>query len=282
MVQLRARIAALAGASISRGTEMKRKTSFVVASLSSVLLLGLAVSHAAAHLPKYITAAVADAGRPDADRERDADRKPAETIAFAGLKPDMQIAELIPGGGYFTRIFSKLVGPKGHIYAIAPPRRPTAPADAPDPSAPVAAIAADPNYQNISVQVARVSELTLPAPVDVIWTSQNYHDFHNVPQLDVVAMNKTLFNLLKPGGIYVVLDHAAAAGSGANETSTLHRIDAAKVKEEVLAAGFEFVAQSELLHNPNDMHVVPIFDPTIKGKTDRFILKFRKPAHAKS
>lgn len=260
---------------------MKYQSSFVAAVFASALLLTVAVADAAGHVPKYIAAAVADAGRPAADKQRDAVRKPSETVAFAGVKPDMQVAELIPGGGYFTRILSKVVGSNGHIYAIAPPRRPNAAADSPDPSAAVTAIAADKNYPNVSVLVSKVSELALPALVDVVWTSNNYHDFHNVPALDINAFNASIYNLLKPGGIYLVLDHAAAAGAGATETSHLHRIEANTVKTEVTAAGFEFVAQSDLLHNPNDSHAVPIFDPTIKGHTDQFLLKFRKPVNPK-
>src|ERR1044071_7747154 len=99
-------------------------------------------------VPKYIAAAVADPARPQADRDRDADRKPAECVAFAGLKPGQRIADLLPGGGYFTRIFSAVVGPKGEVIAVATPKRPDAPADRPEPSAAVRAIAADPHYSH--------------------------------------------------------------------------------------------------------------------------------------
>ena len=98
-----------------------------------------------------ITAAVADPARPQADRDRDADRKPAESVAFAGVKPGQTVADLIPGSGYFTRIFSAVVGPNGHVYAVPPPKRPDAPADRPDPAAAVKAIAADPHYGNVTV-----------------------------------------------------------------------------------------------------------------------------------
>ncbi len=174
-------------------------------------------------VPKDIAAAVADPARPQADRDRDADRKPAECIAFAGLKPGQHIADLIPGGGYFTRIFSGVVGPKGKVFAIAPPKRPDAPPDRPEPAAAVNAIAADPHYKNVTVSVVKIAELKLPEKLDMVWTSQNYHDVHNVKDLDVGAFNKAVFDSLKPGGTYIVIDHAAEKGAGFAATSTLHR-----------------------------------------------------------
>jgi predicted methyltransferase len=232
----------------------------------------------ASGIPAYLAAAVADAARPDADKERDANRKPAEVLAFAGLKPGDAIAELLPGGGYFTRIMSKAVGGKGHVYALVPARSPDAPADMPDFAARVKAIAADPNYSNVSVVVEPFSQLGVPAPVDLVWTSQNYHDLHNLPGLDVGVFNKMVFDDLKPGGIYLILDHSAEAGSGGRDTATLHRIDPATVTQEVLAAGFVLVGKSDLLRQPGDDRTTKVFDPAVRGKTDQFILKFRKPA----
>jgi predicted methyltransferase len=242
----------------------------------TALLVGLA-SAAQPAIPRYIAKAVADPKRPETDRSRDADRKPAECLAFAGVKPGEQVVELIPGSGYFTRLFSDIVGPKGKVYAVAPPRRPDAPADRPDPAAPVQAIAGDPHYGNVVVIVGKISDLSLPTGVDLVWTSQNYHDFHNIANLNVVDLDKSVFAALKPGGIYLVLDHSAEPGSGFRDTSTLHRIDEEAAKKEVMLAGFEFVGESELLRNPNDPHTAKVFDASIRGKTDQFILKFRKP-----
>ena len=240
--------------------------------------LTLAAAHAgAASIPKNIAAAVADGNRPDADKQRDENRKPAETLAFTGVKPGEQIAELLPGSGYYTRIFSKAVGGSGHVYALVPAPPPNAPADAPDRAAAVKAIAADPNYSNVSVVVEPFSQLAAPAPVDLVWTSQNYHDLHNIPGLDIRMFNKRVFDGLKPGGVYLILDHNAETGSGTRDTKTLHRIDAEAVKQELLAAGFVFVGSSDLLHQAGDNHTLKVFDPTIRGKTDQFILKFRKP-----
>jgi len=239
--------------------------------------LGSLALQAAEKIPAYITAAVADSGRPAEDKERDANRKPAETVLFAGVKPGSIVVELVPGKGYFTRIFSKVVGPKGKVYAVSPPRRPNAAADAPDPSAATKAIAADPGYSNVVVRTAKLPALNVSIPADVVFTAQNYHDVHNVPNIDLPAFNKTVFDALKPGGVFIVVDHAAAEGSGARDTSTLHRIDPATVKSEVTAAGFEFVGESKVLANAQDDHAAKVFDPAIRGKTDQFIYKFRKP-----
>jgi predicted methyltransferase len=253
------------------------RTPLFAAGALVALVLAITDASAAGSVPKYITAAVADSARPEADQKRDADRKPAECLAFAGLKPGSQVAELIPGSGYFTRILSVAVGPKGHVYALPPPKRADAPPDAPDRSAAVRAIAADPHYSNVSVSELNLKEAGLPANVDLVWTSQNYHDFHNVPNLDLAGFNKAIFDALKPGGVFIVLDHVAEAGSGARDTSTLHRIDPETVKKEVVAAGFKFDGESDILRNPNDPHTAKVFDPSIRGKTDQFILKFSKP-----
>src|ERR1700677_458605 len=210
----------------------------------------------APQIPDFLAAAVADPARPAADVEHDVNRKPAETLLFAGVKPGLKVAELLPGGGYYTRIISKAVGSTGHVYALVPAPLPDAPADAPDFAARVKAIAADSNYSNVSVVVEPFSQLAVPAPVDLVWTSQNYHDLHNFPGLDVGVFNKMVFDDLKPGGIYLVLDHTAEPGSGARDTKTLHRIDPETVKKEVLAAGFVLVGTSDLLHQPGDTRTV--------------------------
>jgi predicted methyltransferase len=248
--------------------------------LTAVLCFaGLAATATAksSHLPKPISAAVADPARPQADRDRDADRKPAETIAFAGLKPGQRIADLLPGGGYFTRVFSGVVGPKGQVIAVATPKRPDAPPDRPEPSAAVKAIAADEHYKNVTVAVEKLTELKLPEKLDMVWTSNNYHDIHNVKDIDVGAFNKAVFDSLVPGGIYIVSDHAAEKGSGFAATSTLHRVDPDAVKAEVQAAGFEFVGSSDVIAVATDDHKARVFEQGMHDKTDRFVLKFRKP-----
>jgi len=249
---------------------MKRAAIIATAALL-VPALTAELAWAAPSIPAYISAAVADGARPAEDRQRDADRKPAETLAFAGVKPGDTVIELAPGRGYYTRLLSAVVGPKGKVYAISSPPKP----DAPPP--PVQAIAADPHYGNVSVSLQRVTELKLPTGVDLVWTSQNYHDFHNIPDIEVATINHAVFAALKPGGTYFVLDHAADAGSGARDTNTLHRIDEETVKQEVTSVGFKLAAESDILRNKSDAHTAKVFDAEIRGHTDQFLLKFRKP-----
>ena len=221
-----------------------------------------------------IAAAIGNPARPAEDRARDADRKACDMLAFAGVKAGDQVADLIPGGGYFTRLFSKAVGANGHVYAFFPTEMDAAMAkrgkSLPGPDA---------NFANVSIVHQTLTSFSAPVPLDIVWTSQNYHDMHDdfMGKPDISAVNRAIFASLKPGGVYIVLDHAAAAGTGLHDTNTLHRIDEASVKAEVEAAGFVLEAQSNVLRNPADPHTKAVFDPSIRGHTDQFILKFRKP-----
>jgi predicted methyltransferase len=142
----------------------------------------------------------------------------------------------------------------------------------------IKALSVDPGYPNVSVIEAPINGFNAPEPLDVAWTSQNYHDLHNWASAeDLAAFNKAVFAALKPGGVYIVLDHVAAAGAPAEVTETLHRIDPAVVKKEVIAAGFKLDGNSDALKHPDDDHTVKVFDAGVRGKTDQFILKFRKP-----
>jgi predicted methyltransferase len=250
------------------------------ASISAAALMAASLlihSAAQAVTPAFITAAVADMARPAEDKQRDADRKPAATLQFAGIRPGAHVVELLPGGGYYTRLLSRVVGPHGKLYAVAPAPREGTPANAPDRTAPIRALAQNAHYGNITVLVQPIRQLTLPAKADVVWTSLNYHDMHNVPGIDLLAFNKSIYEALKPGGLYFVVDHAAAAGAPANVTSTLHRIDPVIVKREIRAAGFVLEAEGDALMNPADPRTAAVFDPAIRGKTAQFMLKFRKP-----
>jgi predicted methyltransferase len=239
--------------------------------LTLALAAGGAYAAGDSALPAYIAAAVSDSARPTADSERDADRKPGATLAFAGVKPGDNVIELAPGKGYYTRLLSAVVGPKGSVTTVSSVPKP----DAPPP--PVKAIAADPHYSNVHPTFQKFAELKLPPNSDLVWTTQNYHDFHNIPEIQVAAVNKAVFDALKPGGIYFVLDHAAAAGSGTRDTNTLHRIDEDAAKQEIEAAGFKYVGESNILRNKADPRTAKVFDPSVQGHTDQFILKFRKP-----
>jgi len=234
--------------------------------LLSLILLGASVIRvgAAEKIPAYVAAAVADSGRPEADKERDAARKPAETIAFVGIKPGDRVGELLPGNGYFTRILAKVVGPSGHVYTFVPAGKMATGAEV---------LAADKAYTNISTIEMPLTDIKAPEALDIVWTSQNYHDVHN----NAAEINKAVFAALKPGGIYLVLDHTAAAGATADDMKKLHRIDPALVKTEVLAAGFIFDGESNVLNRPEDNHTVVSHDPSMHDKTDQFIFKFHKP-----
>ena len=223
-----------------------------------------------------IAAAVKDASRPAADTQRDADRKPAESVAFAGMKPGDKVLDFMPGGGYFTRIFAKTVGPKGKVYALTPDEMLAGRATAADG---IKKLAAEPGYENVAAINTSINNIKAPEPLDVVWTSLNYHDTFN-PMLgpaNNASFNKSIFDSLKRGGIYIIIDHAAARGSGARDTENLHRVDAESVKAEVTGVGFELVAESNLLEHPEDDHTSRVFDSGMRGKTDQFFLKFRKP-----
>ena len=243
--------------------------------LAAIAALAFSATAGLAQTPANVAAAVADTARPATDTVHDVDRKPAEMLAFAGLKPGDKVVDLIPGGGYFTRLFSTAVGPTGVVYAFLPAEF----AGFHKGALPANGAHSDPIRPNIIFLTAPVNGLTIPEPVDVVWTSQNYHDLHDsfAKPADLAQVNKAIFAALKPGGHYIVLDHAALPGSGLSATETLHRIDPAAVRAEVEAAGFVFESESNVLRNPADPHTAKVFDPTIRGKTDQFLFKFRKP-----
>ena len=210
------------------------------------------------------------------DTAADARRHGPEIAAFAGLKAGDKVIDLIPGGGYWTRTFARIIGPTGHVYGIwAKPYAQEAAADVRKYDA----LTRDPSFANVSASIQPATELKAAEPVDLVFTSQNYHDYPDkfMGSLDPAVLNKAVFAALKPGGIYLIIDHSAAAGSGLRDTDTLHRIDAAIVRKQVEAAGFEFVGESKLLANPADDRSKLVFDKSIRGRTDQFILKFRKP-----
>jgi predicted methyltransferase len=222
-----------------------------------------------------IAAAVSSPDRPATDTDRDALRKPAEQLAFSGIKPGETVAELMPGQGYFTRLLSKLVGPGGKVFTIVPSeflaKRPQG-ADA------VKAIAALPAFANVSVLTEPTASITAPQTVDVAWTSQNYHDLYGYFGAEqAAAMDRAVFAMLRPGGTFLVTDHSALPGTSATSPTTLHRIDEATVKAQVLAAGFVLAGESDALRNPADPRTTSSVGPEIRRHTDQFILKFRKP-----
>ncbi len=219
---------------------------------------------------------VSTANRPADDVARDATRKPSEMLTFARVKPGQTVVDMLPGGGYFTRIFSNAVGPKGHVIALVSDqyaaRNPKAATD-------IQAIAAEPGFKNVEAAVRSLGAVAPAGTADLVWTAQNYHDLKSakLPPETAAGVNKAVFAALKPGGHYVILDHSAAAGSGLRDVDTLHRIDAATLKADILSAGFKFDGESKILANPADDRTKLFFDPAIRGKTDQFIYRFMKP-----
>lgn len=213
-----------------------------------------------------IAASVADSRRPEADTARDPLRKPAEIIAFAGVHPGMTIAEIAPGGGYYTRLLAAAVGSQGKVYALVPAFAASRPGGLDG----INALAAQ--YDNVEVVVVQgFDQLDLPQPVDLVWTTENYHDLANG---NVAALNGSALNALKPGGIYFVEDHSAP-GTGLTATRTLHRIDPMAVVSQVTAAGFVLEATSDLVANPDDPHTANPRDVT--PTSDKFAFRFRRP-----
>ncbi|HEY5711429.1 MAG TPA: methyltransferase [Allosphingosinicella sp.] len=248
-----------------------KKIQFAVAIMAAFALTSSAQGQRASRPSRSILAAVADPTRPAEDAARDPGRKPAEIVAFAGVRPGDRIVELAPGGGYYTRILARSVGPRGHVYAVVTPGFAARP-EAMDRFRRVVA-----GYPNVEIVVSDFRTLTMARLVDMVWTSENYHDFHNVQGADLAVLNRAVFNLLRPGGAYYVEDHAAP-GTGVTATSTLHRIDPQTVRDEVRAAGFRLEAESPVLVNPADPHTARSNDASIRGRTDRFAMRFRKPA----
>jgi predicted methyltransferase len=252
---------------------MRKRTVFAAGALAALAAGAAWQAVSAEKVPAYVAAAVANPARPQADRDRDAARKPGEVIAFAGVKPGDQVLELIPSGGYFTRILSGVVGPKGHVTEGVPQLT-----GAPDVKPTSNGIAADPNFKNVTEASMTSTALGNTGPVDLVWTSQNYHDLHLTRlKLDVVAIDKAVFAALKPGGTFFIEDHAAKPGTGTSTTDAEHRIDEDFVKKEVESVGFKLAGESDVLRNPNDDHSLLVFNPAIRGHTDQFLLKFKKP-----
>ena len=224
----------------------------------------------------YVRTALADPARGDM-REVDARRHTEAVIAFSGIKPGDKVADLIPGQGYFSKVFSKIVGLHGRVYMVWPDEY--AKVAHPDPEVD-RKLAQQPEYANITVLAQPAAKFSTPEPVDLVFTAQNYHDYPDkfMGSADPIAFDRAVFRALKPGGVFLVVDHVAEAGSGMRDTDTLHRIDPETVKAQVTSVGFRFDGESRALRNSADDHRLKVFDPQVRGHTDQFIFRFRKPA----
>lgn len=222
-----------------------------------------------------IAAALADERRPAEDRARDEARQAEMLLALTEVGPGDHVADLVIGGGYFTRIFAALVGPEGQVYAWQPAEFIGFNAEY---GANLTRI--DDAYQNVTGLDDAFAELTLPeGTLDAVFTAQNYHDFHLAPFADDTAqrVNAEVFAALKPCGLYVINDHLAADGAGFSVVDTLHRADIEAVVLEVFEAGFILTGMANLPANNDDPRTANVFDESIQGRTDQFTVVFQKP-----
>jgi predicted methyltransferase len=224
-------------------------------------------------VPAY-AAALANKARPAEDRAKDAARKPEAVLAFMQVKPGQRVGDFVTGGGYFSRILSGAVGPSGKVYAFQPAEfikfKPSY-ADAPN-----TIVATFPNAQGVISPFAAPS---FPEKLDAIVTIQNFHDLYlkSFPADTAANASAALYAALKPGGVLVVIDHSAAAGTGTSLSDSLHRIDPAAVTAALAKAGFKLEAKDMTsLANAADPKTANVFDAGIRGKTDQFMLRFRK------
>ena len=205
--------------------------------------------------------------------------KHSELIRFAGADAGSIVIDVWPGNGDWTRLFSDIVGPEGRVYSFVPAEIAHFKSD---PVGRMRALAKEPRRENVEVVSADLVALpqTSPPP-DVVWLHLFYHDLHTAllqsRGATSATFNRAVYERLKPGGFYVIVDHVAAAGTGTNHAESLHRIDPAAVREEVETAGFVLDAESTVVANKDDPHSIKVFDPSIKGETDRFAYRFVRP-----
>jgi predicted methyltransferase len=219
-------------------------------------------------------AALADPARPAAERERDAARKPAELLAFAQIDRGEKVGDFIMGGGYLTRILAAAVGPTGRVYAFQPDQFIAFRKEYGEDQKRV-----DDAYANVDSVSGSAPAPNFPVALDTIITVQNFHDLYlrQASPTTGARAASNLFAALKRGGTLVVVDHNAADGTGSSQSDKLHRIERKTVVDTLTAAGFKLEAESNLWRNPADPRTANVFDAAIRGKTDQFALRFRKP-----
>ncbi|MBV8686257.1 MAG: class I SAM-dependent methyltransferase [Alphaproteobacteria bacterium] len=234
-------------------------------------------ARAAARAPADVAAAVAAPGRPEDQVKLDESRKPAQVLAFEGLKRGDMALDLFTGGGYYAEIMARAVGPKGGVLAWEP-------ANFLDDKGRKAFADLKGRAPNTGLLATPATALSLPgAAFDFVMLHLNYHDTYwesakyGFPRMDPDAFLRTVFQSMKPGGTMAVIDHVGPAGDTRAVVEKLHRIDPATLRADFERAGFVFEAESNLLRNPADDHSKNVFDPAIRGKTDRIVYRFRKP-----
>ena len=205
--------------------------------------------------------------------------KLVELRQFARAHSGSTVLDVWPGSGDWTRLFSDIVGPEGRVYSFVPAELAHFKSD---PVGQMRALAKEPGRQNVEVVSADVVALTGSSQsLDVVWVHLFYHDLHTAlvqsRGATPAGFNRAVYERLKPGGFYVIVDHVAATGTGASRAESLHRIDPATVRAEVEAAGFVLDEESNVLAKKDDPHYANVFEPSIKGETDRFAYRFIRP-----
>lgn len=252
--------------------------------MRKTVLLTLALALAAPALagpkipPASLAASVAAEGRPEEARKLDESRRPAEILAFMGLRRDDIALDLFTGSGYWAEIMARAVGPRGGVLAWEP-------ANFYDSKTKQGWAELKARAPNAGLMVTPADAFSLPASAfDFVMLNLNYHDTYwqsakfNFPRMDPPAFLRTLHASVKPGGIVAVIDHVGDPGGDTREmVEKLHRIDPAVVRADFERAGFVLEAESNLLRNPSDDHGKLVFDPAVRGKTDRIVYRFRKP-----
>jgi predicted methyltransferase len=226
--------------------------------------------------PLDYAVAVAAPGRPADMVKFDATWKPAAVLEFLRLEPGMQVLDIPADGGYYSEIMARVVGPRGHVVALAYDEK------ARTDFAPLSARNPNLTFQALPMNSLRADSLT-PDHFDFVLLNMMYHDVYwedakaGVPHIDPENVLAALYRAVKPGGIVAVIDFVGKPGDPRVIVNQLHRIDPARVRADFAGAGFLFEGQSDLLHVANDDHTILVFDPTIRGKTDKFVSRFRKP-----
>jgi len=221
-----------------------------------------------ANAPAHVRRAVEAPDRAAEERARDYHRKPAEILTASGIKEGDRIVEIAGFGQYFTTMLAAAVGPTGHVdvYDLPYTERFAGPASR----------EFDAKHDNVVYHQESYNDATLPQGVASVWNVLYYHDLQ--PQgIDTAALNRKIFAALKPGGIYLVIDHKAEDGSAWRDAGTIHRMGVETIKQEVLAAGFTLALESDLLANPSDDRTKMVFAPGTRGTTDQAFFIFRKP-----
>ncbi len=221
-----------------------------------------------ASTPSQIRRAVESPERTAEQRARDHDRKPAEILTLSGIEEGDRIVEIAAFGQYFTTMLVAAVGPTGQVdmYDLPYTERFAGPASR----------EFDARHPNAVYHQESYNDVVLPQNVDSVWNVLYYHDL-KPNDVDTAAFNRKIFEALKPGGIYLVIDHKAEDGSGWRDAGTIHRMGVDTIKQEVLAAGFELALESDLLANPADDRTQMVFTPGTRGTTDQAFFIFRKP-----